>query len=327
MKAYLFIGDTGGNTGPSNVNKGIVSNLSEFFCVADSKYKLVKYVTAILNTMWCKVVVVSGISKVGLYAVRLAKFLGKKTIYIMHGCYEIECALNELKMDQSPLQMEMYILKHVDLILPVSKRYGEMIQERYPFCKGKTEYLHNGIEKIEFENKGVKREQGRIIAVGGDRKLKNNITIARAMAKMESDRRLAVYGHLYQPDNLPKSENIEFLGLVPQRKLYKEMMRSELYVLNSTYEPFALSVFDALLCGCSILVTHVAGALELLKVTEHDVIQNPMNEDEIAEKIEYLLCHPNNERLVQGLDFETISYKAQVKKLENYCKIICSKVG
>ena len=134
-----------------------------------------------------------------------------------------------------------------------------------------------------------------------------------------------VYGHLYHPDNLPKGKNVEFKGLVPQKQLYEEMKKSELYVLNSVYESFALSVFDALLCGCSILVTNVAGALELLDVTDHDVIYDPMNTDEIAEKIEYLLQHPNNERLMKKLDFDKISYKAEVKRLEQFCEMLCQK--
>lgn len=325
MIEYLFVGGTDGNTGPANVNKGIVANLTAKFCILDSKNKFVKYLSAIINTFRCKVIIVSGMSKVGLFAIQLAKFLKKKTIYIMHGCYEIESGLDDADADLRSLQMEQYILHNVDLVLPVSKRYGEMIQDKYPFCKGKTAYLHNGVDKVDLIHNGIKREKGRVVAVGGDRKLKNNITIAKAMAKLDGNKVLTVYGHFYHPDDLPKSDNIEFKGLIPQEQLYKEMMRSELYVLNSIYESFALSVFDALLCGCSILVTNVAGALELLDVTEHDVIHDPIDENEIAEKIDYLLQNPNNARLMKNLDFEKISYKEEVKKLENFCKELCQK--
>lgn len=325
MKEYLFVGGTNGNTGPSNVNKGIVANLTNGFCVADSKNRIAKYMSAMLNTFCCKVVIVSGISKVGVYAIKLAKCLKKKTIYIMHGCYEIESVLNETNIDVNSLQMEKYILHNVDLILPVSKRYSEMIQKKYPFCKGRTAYLHNGVDKVELNCCNIKRERSRVIAVGGDGRLKNNVTVAKAMSKLGDGRILTVYGHLYHPDNLPKEDNIEFKGLVSQEQLYKEMLRSELYVLNSICESFALSVFDALLCGCSILVTNVAGALELLDVTEHDVINDPMDENEIAEKIQYLFQHPNNARLMENLDFEKISYKAQVEKLEVFCKELCLK--
>lgn len=188
-------------------------------------------------------------------------------------------------------------------------------------------YLHNGVDKADFDYIAMPREKGRIIAVGGDRKLKNNIVVANAVAKLDDSKKLMVYGHLYHPDALPKEKNIEFKGLVPQKQLYEEMMKSELYVLNSVYEPFALSVFDALLCGCSILVTNVAGALELLNVTEQDVIYDPMDENEIAGKIDYLLQHPNNERLMKNLDFEKISYKAEVERLEQFCRKLSGKAG
>lgn len=324
MKKFLFVGDTNGNTGPANVNKGIVANLSDAFCIADSVNRVKKYIDAFIGVVRCKVIVVSGISKVGVYAIKLAKLLNKKTVYIMHGCYEMECVLNESAVDENCLQMEQYILHSVDLLLPVSERYSQIIQEKYPFCKGKTAYLHNGVEKIDLEQGKIQREKGRIIAVGGDRKLKNNITVAKAVGKLGVDRVLTVYGHLYNPKNLPQDKNIEFKGLIPQTQLYEEMQKSELYILNSVYEPFALSVHDALLCGCSILITNVAGALELLNVTEHDVIYDPMDEKEIADKIDYLLTHPNNERLMQGLDFEKVSYKAEVEKLENYCNQLCN---
>lgn len=324
MKKFLFVGGTNGNNGPANVNKGIVANLSDAFCIADSVNRVKKYIDAFIGVVRCKVIVVSGMSKVGMYAIKLAKLLNKKTVYIMHGCYEMECALNESAVDENSLQMEQYILHSVDLLLPVSERYSQIIQEKYPFCKGKTAYLHNGVEKINLKHGKVQREKGRIIVVGGDRKLKNNITVAKAMGKLGADRVLTVYGHLYNPKNLPQDKNIEFKGLVPQTQLYEEMQKSELYILNSVYEPFALSVYDALLCGCSILITNVAGALELLNVTEHDVIYDPMDEKEIADKIDYLLTHPNNERLMQGLDFEKVSYKAEVEKLENYCNQLCN---
>lgn len=323
MKKYVFIGSTDGNTGPENVNKGIVANLPQSFWIANSVNKFNKYVGAMLGTIWCSVVVISGMSKVGVYAMKLAKLLKKKTIYIMHGCYEIESALNEANVNQNSLRIEQYILHHADLILPVSKCYASMIQEKYPFCKGKTACLHNGVDKVSSDSENVRREKGRVIAVGGDRKLKNNITVAEAMDKLDDSKILTVYGYLYHPENLPKRANIEFKGLVPQKQLYREMMRSELYVLNSIYEPFALSVFDALLCGCSILVTNVAGALELLDVTEHDVINDPMNENEIADKMAYLLQNPNNERLMKKLNFDRISYKAEVEKLEDFCMQLC----
>lgn len=327
MAKYLFVGETNGNTGPSNVNKGIVANLTGNFRVADSKNKVVKYLSTIVNTFRCKVIIVSGMSRVGLYAIKLAKLLSKKTIYVMHGCYEMEMALNEAVPDDNSVKMEQFILHSVDLLLPVSKRYSELIQWKYPFCKKKTEYLYNGVDKVSINYRANKHKNGNIIAIGGDQKLKNNIVVANAVAKLDDRKKLIVYGYLHHPDDLPKVNNIEFKGLVSQEQLYKEMVGSELFVLNSTQESFGLTVFDALQCGCSVLVSNVAGALDLLNITEHDVIYDPMNEDEIAEKINYLLQNPNNARLMKDLDFDKISYEVEVKRLEQFCEKLCKKVG
>ena len=323
MKRYLFIGGTERNTGPDNVNKGIVSNLPSNFYVVSGGNKFKKYMDTFRYTLICSVIVVSGISKIGMYAMKMARLLGKKTIYIMHGCNEIEFTLNEMSVNTKSLRYERYFLKYADLILPVSKRYSQMIQEKYPFCKGRIDFLHNGVDKIQLNSSDVQREKGRIIAVGGDRKLKNNLVVAKAMSKIDGSKQLLVFGHLYNPNNIEKTRNIQYKGLVPQKQLYKEMMKSELYVLDSIYEPFALSVFDALFCGCSILVSNVAGALELLDVTEHDIIYDPMNEDEIAEKIDYLLKNPNNNRLLSSLNFDKISYKTEVRCLERFCEELC----
>lgn len=48
MGRYLFIGGTEGNTGPDNVNKGIVSNLPSNFFVINNGNKIKKYVNTLL---------------------------------------------------------------------------------------------------------------------------------------------------------------------------------------------------------------------------------------------------------------------------------------
>lgn len=322
MQKYLFQGNIMGNTGPTNVNKGLVCNLSDSFYVIHSKNKILKYLETVVKVMACKVVVVSGLSKMAMYTVKLAKVLKKKSIYIMHGCCELEALYNEWPVDENILKMEKYLLKNVDLILPVSKRYSEIIKQKYSDYEDKIEYIYNGVDKLEQNFDGFNRKKGHIIAVGGDRKLKNNVIVAKAMKKIEENSVLSVYGYIYNPDELPKGTNMKFKGLVSQEQLYRELMQSEIFVLNSIYEPFGLTVFDALKCGCSILVSNVVGALELLDTTEEDIIFNPMDENEIASKIKYLLKNPNNERLISKLDFEKISFKAEAIKLEEFCRKI-----
>lgn len=327
---YFFIGDMRSNEGPANVNKGIIANLTADFTYLKAGKTLSKLAEALVKTLACKVVIVSTPSRCGMYMTRLARFLHKKSVFIMHGCVEWEVELNSFSLDKemrNGIFYERELMKNVDLILPVSRRYSILMQQRYPQHKEKFSFLYNGItvpEMLKTRHEDICRKKGSVIAAGGDRKLKNNIVVARAMKKLDKNGKLVVYGSVYDPAHLPRDERIEFKGQIPQSKFYEEMMASELFVLNSTCESFGLAVFDALLCGCSVLISNAAGALDLLDVTEHDVIYDPNDEDEIAEKIAYLLEHPNNERIMKGLDLEALSYKSEVQKLQAICEKLAS---
>ncbi len=319
MSKFFFVGGTEGNTGPSNVNKCIVKNLTKEFSYIHSKIEAVKVVECFYKFFFCKVIIISGFSQLALFMMKIAKFLGKKSIFIMHGCIDLEAQLNELPVPMKLFRMEKEMIRCADLILPVSERFSEKMKKKYPQYKDKFAYLRNGVNQFDMKVTGEK-EKGTIIAVGGDQKLKNNITVANAMKNFNIAGKLIVYGHLYEPDHLPVSDNIKFKGLVSQEELYKAMASSELYILNSLHESFSLSVFDAMACGCSVLITKEAGALELLDVTEKDIINNPMDEEEIAIKIKYLLQNPNNERLMKRIQFNEISYEASVQKLKSFCE-------
>ena len=62
MKNYLFVGEYVGNNGPTNVNLGIVSNLTEEFSHIKASNKYLKVVEIVLKVLRSRVVVVSGIS-------------------------------------------------------------------------------------------------------------------------------------------------------------------------------------------------------------------------------------------------------------------------
>ena len=323
-RKYFFIGEMRGDSGPINVNKGIIENLTDDFTYLKAGKTLSKLTESVIKTLACKVVIVSTPSRCGMYMARLAKLLRKKSVLIMHGCVEWEVELNDYslsdRMLRNAVSYERELMKTVDLILPVSHKFSLQLQQRYPQYKEKFGYLHNGVMPCRIDSRGIHRVKGSLIAVGGDRKVKNNIAVARALKKLEGSPRLIVYGRVQNPAYGARTGNIEFRGQVPQDELYRAMMASDLYILNSTYEPFALSVFDALLCGCSVLVSNAAGALDLLDVTEHDVIYDPHDEDEIAAKIAYLLEHPNNERIMKHLDLEALSYQSEVQKLQAICE-------
>jgi glycosyltransferase involved in cell wall biosynthesis len=63
-----------------------------------------------------------------------------------------------------------------------------------------------------------------------------------------------------EADQLGLGERIRFLGFVNQSKLPAIYTAADLMVLPSEYEPFAMVVNEAMLCGCPVMVSDRVGA-------------------------------------------------------------------
>ena len=190
------------------------------------------------------------------------------------------------------------------------------VEVQYPQYASKINFLNNGVEKPVFTGLCFEKVPGSVIAVGGDRNTKNNKSVSNAIGKLNGGATLEVYGCIHK-EKAPKcNKYTKYMGLVSQDELYRRMARSELFVLNSIFEPFSLSVIDALNCRCSILLSNNVGINGLLDLEESDIIFNPYDENEIKEKVEYLLKNPNFSRIACALDYDALSYKKAVERLK-----------
>lgn len=319
----LFVGDHHSNAGPANVNKQIIENLTEEYHILKASNLPSKIVELFWEMNSSDVLVLSGITKIGMAALKLAKLMKIKSIYMMHGCAEYEVKMNGREPNSQLLvRREKEILKAVDLILPVSRRFSDWVKKNYPQYKNKIQYLFNGVEQPEKVDFHGERLQNRVIAVGADRATKNNSVLCEAVEELGGFAKLIICGKIHSQDSLSYSPNIQYLDLIPQKEFYLELCKSNLFVLNSTFEPFSLSVIDALNCGCSILVSNDAGIVDLLELKDTDIIFDPNDKKEIQTKIQYLLANPNNSRIVSCLDYKSLSYQKRVEELTSYCEKI-----
>lgn len=321
----LFLGGTKTNSGPCNVNRGIIRNLSDSFCILSRQNKLQRLQEIFRKCLYSDVVVVSGVAIQNCVATGFAKMCRKKVVYIMHGCAEFEAQVNRQKIKEGSLRQEQFLLKNSDLLLPVSKKFQSWVCSRYPQYADKVKYLYNGIDKaILAEYGGIKKKKGSIAAAGADRGVKNNIVVAHAVEEMNGKANLTVYGAIYH--EAPTGfEHTKYIGRIPHEEYLRRLEGTELFVVNSVFETFSISAVEALCCGCSLLVSEIVGVTDLLELEECDIIQDPMNEEEIREKIEYLLEHPNNQRILDKLDIDEYSYAKQVERLEALCRELVEK--
>lgn len=316
----LFTGEYFRNNGPENVNRSLVSSMikdKDFMCIK-SRNRWGKRCEMAIKCLMADVVVVSGLFGGCRFALNVAKIIRRKTVYIMHGCMEYEANANCI-LDEKAIGLEHCIMKNADLILAVSEKFMLWVQKEYPQYASKVGFLNNGIVKPDLDNLDFRKISGSIIAVGGDRNTKNNYVIGEAVNSLEGAVHLDVYGDIqggFIPDG---GKHTSYKGIVPTNELYAHMARAELFVLNSIFEPFSLSVVDALNCKCSVLLSEAAGITGLLQLTEFDIIHDPNDREELKRKIEYLMEHPNYERVAASLDYDSHSYEKAVERLKQLC--------
>ena len=317
----LFWGNMKSNMGPDNVNKCIRKNLTDTFCYVKSKNKYGELFEGVWKLLFSNALVVSGISRKGRIFIGIAKLLGKKTVYIMHGCLAYEYEINEIAPSKKGLETEQYVMKTVDLLLPVSRKFMHWVHSRYPQYVKKTKYLYNGVDKdILPKVSNVESMPNSVIAAGGNRKQKANYVVADAVESLRGQVHLEIYGGLNRHIPQDRYHHIKYMGRIPQEKFAERLSQSALFVLNSVFEPFSLAAVEALVCGCSVLLSEAAGVTDILELEETDIIHDPMNVEEVRRKIEYLLEHPNNERIMSKFNIDDWSYEKAVKRLEEFCR-------
>ncbi len=321
----IFCGDLTQNNGPANVNKSLKKYFNYTFIDTKSKKRIYSIFCFFKYLPQSSVVIFSSNYRINNYLFRIAHLFRKKTIYLMHGYSGYETVINKTKNPNRAIKLENYILKHVSVILIVSERYKDWFLEQRPEYKHKTHFLTNGIDIEIFNNIKIKKENeskvnNDIVVCGANRIIKGNDKVAQAVSLLNKENHLcnlAVYGYMYPKGvDITENESIKVYGRVSQEELYRALSKSKLFVLNSLMESFGLSVIDALMCGCNILVTKNAGITSIMTLENNDIIFDPNNIDEIKEKIKYNLKHNNNERILKSIDFEHYSWQNVAKRLE-----------
>ncbi|MGU8471673.1 glycosyltransferase family 4 protein [Clostridium perfringens] len=317
---FLFVGDYKENNGPSNVNRNIIMNLDKNYMYISSTKKLIKIIECLLKVLFSKVIVVSGLCGAGKHCTKFAKVLNKKVIYLMHGCVEYESDINQFNGSEEAIKLEHFMLDKSDLILAVSSKFKDWLKIHYPLYSNKIDFLNNGIEEMKNECDISYKKCNNIIAIGGNRKIKNNEVVCNAVELLDGMVNLKIFGQVYSNRVTKNSKYTSYLGLVSKEILIEEMKKSKVFILNSIFETFSLSVIDALNCHCSVLVSNIAGVTDLLNLEDDDIIFDPMDENEIAIKIAKVLKKPNYERILKSINYKNNSYSMAVKKLTIYCE-------
>ena len=324
MRVFV-VGDYRTGTGPANVTKEYLLRFPDDTRRLIFSSKALRAVEIIFKMIFSSVVLISGYSKQNLLALRWARMLGKPSAYLMHGCVDHENAINEC-VDETMSRVEKQTMELSTAIYAVSEHFAGWLKTCYPEYSHKISAAVNGVDTELLENRSAyafgQRDLGMILSVGGGMPRKKIKHICKAVDLLNKKARtikyrLVVVGDKGRDDDIINSYPfVENLGLVDSAETGKLYRQAAVFVQNSCFETFGLAPMEALMNGCSILLSKEIGALELLgNVEDGDVIRNWYDETEIASKIEKLLEKGNAYRLIKAFDKESASWEARTTQL------------
>lgn len=252
MKCFL-LGEYDKNAGPSNVNRALIENSDGELLYRKSGNKFFRLIDTICKILTSEQVLISGSCAPRYY--HLMKAFKIRYSYLMHGCLTYENDINKLKLPQAIIETQENALKDAEHIIGVSKVYADWLRQRYPVYTDKITYVNNGIELRQREK--IPKEPFTIAVSGGNRCIKNNIEVSKAVKKLNDEGvpcKMFIFGRTY-PENDVIEENsfIKYCGHLDKEQYYQKLDKISCFVLDSEVEPFGLVVADALNCNCSLL--------------------------------------------------------------------------
>ena len=327
----LLLGDAKGNSGPSNVHKAFLEYWPDGdeidFVRAQDKFG---FICEGLNKGLKADVVLSPLMNLPCILVQdVLHALGKPVVCFNHGYVPYENEINSLGHSRWWLDRYVAALRSADRIVANSDFQRNFILRFQPQLEDRIDHITLGVDRFEIKQSNPCVAKPVVTVAGGNRYVKGNDIVARAVALLSSegnDLEFRVYGRSYESGielfrSLPKGFGEDCMrGHIDREAFCNSLNQSSLFVMNSRHDSFGLSLFDALKEGCSVLTSRQCGALELLQVESCDVVEDCEDVQEVAQKIEYLLDHPNANRLYESIDFGKTGWNKQVIKLREICR-------
>lgn len=326
----LFCGPIDSNTGPGNANKQIISHwpVNDDVVVLSSQSKEKRIAEAICKGINCDVILSLGVGIDDRIPCRVLSALGKPYVHFCHGYMPYENQINRLGLSEGKMRAIIRHIERATYLVTNSNIQKRFISSQLPSIAEKIDGFPLGVDSFKLCARALHTDTATaVIAVsGGSRPVKGNDTAAKAVALLQSmgiDCVLYVYGHCYAKstsfDDACRAANAQLMGQIMHEVFDEELQKTDLFVMNSRYEPFGLSAIDALRNGTSVLLSQNCGVKEILNLEPNDVIENCDDAEEIAEKMVYLLEHPNAQRLYESLDFSLINWNCVVSRIREIC--------
>ena len=189
-------------------------------------------------------------------------------------------------------------IRRARLLVCISSVFRDHLVADYGFPLQATTVVPNPVRIDRFSTaEGQIGEPPRVLVLGrvSTRKgIEDVVAVARAMRQRDVDMRLTVAGgptlwsdYTKLLEDLPP-ENSDYVGSVSAAEVPRLLLESDILLQASKYEPFALTVAEALAAGVPVVATTEVGAIEGVDASVARVVA-PGDVDGMATAIEALL--------------------------------------
>jgi glycosyltransferase involved in cell wall biosynthesis len=163
-------------------------------------------------------------------------------------------------------------IHRADLLVCISSVFRDHLVRDYRFPPEATIVIPNPVRTDRFssEDRGFEKPAtvlvlGRISARKG---IEDVVTVAKLLLERDPDVRICVVGgpslwsdYTKLLEDLPQ-ENSECVGSLPAGEVSSQLLQSDILLQASKYEPFGLTVGEALAAGVPVVATSEVGAIE-----------------------------------------------------------------
>lgn len=192
--------------------------------------------------------------------------------------------------------LRKYVIKNASSYIASSTKS----KEAQIFYGAKAEKCHISFLTVDLEKykqESCSQGNGKILCVGSLIERKGVDLLLEALARVRSDFSLYLAGEGTEKENLENlakkleiSKKVHFLGQLKREELVKHYADSDLFVLPTREDCFALVILEAMCAGLPVISSKYAdGAYDLIREGENGFIVDPYDAEKFAEKIENLL--------------------------------------
>ncbi|MEM4554772.1 MAG: glycosyltransferase family 4 protein [Candidatus Anstonellaceae archaeon] len=163
-----------------------------------------------------------------------------------------------------------------DLIIAVSKRTKEQVM-RLGAQESKIRVVYNGVdfERFSCAAPPPKKERKVVLFLGRLTEQKGPVQFLHAAAKVLQKKPDTLFLVAGKGELLPLlinisiqlgiSQNVRFLGYIPQEEQARIYKMADVYVMPSTSEPFGITALEAMSSGTPVIISKTSGVAELVK--------------------------------------------------------------